>query len=132
MIQIADHVAERDNISRTAQDDYVLQDQYRRAAAQAAARFDEEMVPMEVVHNLMDREGKVTGRRTVVARADEVNRPDTTVEALAQLRPVREGGSTTAGNASQLSDGASVCVLAGRRFAYEGGLPELGISGDSR
>jgi len=127
MLQTAEFVAHRYGISREAQDAYALESQRRTAAAQADGRFSEEIVPFATSMSVMD---KVTGKvslREVVLDRDEGNRPATTAEGLAALRPVIEGGTVTAGNASQLSDGASACVLMEARLAERRGLAPLGI-----
>ncbi len=111
MIETADFVARRYGISRAAQDEFSLESQRRTAAAQAAGRFDAEIIPI---------------KGTRMLEADEGNRPQTTLGGLAALAPVREGGTVTAGNASQLSDGASVCVLMSAAEAARRGLAPLG------
>ena len=95
----------------SSQDIFALESQKRTAAAQAAGRFDEEIVAMTVSKNIFDDSGAVVGQQEVVLAKDEGNRPSTTLEALTKLKPVREGQFVTAGNASQLSDGAALCVL---------------------
>ncbi len=128
MIETADTVAKRYGISREAQDAYALESQRRTAAAQQARKFDAELAPMETVKQVLDKEGKVTGTQTVTLAKDEGNRPDTTPEGLATLKPVRgEGNFITAGNASQLSDGASVSVVASEQYAARHGLTPMGI-----
>ena len=127
MIDTGDIVAGRYGISREAQDLYAVESQRRTAAAQANSRFDAEIVPITTVKNVVDRTGTVTGQEEVTLSTDEGNRPGTTYEALANLKPVREGGTVTAGNASQLSDGASVCVLMDANEAARRGLPILGL-----
>jgi len=127
MLQTAELVARRYGISRDAQDAYALESQQRTAAAQASGRFKEEIVPFAILMSITD---KVTGdvtRRDVVLDRDEGNRPDTTGAGLAALRPVMEGGTVTAGNASQLSDGASACVLMDARLAERRGHSALGV-----
>src|SRR5439155_18078917 len=94
---------------------------------QADGRFDAEIVPITTVRNVVDRTGTITGQEQVTLGRDEGNRPATTYEALANLKPVREGGTVTAGNASQLSDGASVCMLMDADEAVRRGLPILGL-----
>jgi len=127
MLQTAEVVARKYGISREAQDAYALESQRRTAAAQAAGRFDAEIVPFETTMAVPDKaSGEVTYRQVTLSR-DEGNRPDTTAEGLANLQPVLEGGSVTAGNASQLSDGASACVIADARLAIRESLPVLGI-----
>ena len=128
MIDTAEVVARRYDISREEQDRYALQSQQRTAAAQAAGRFYDEIVPLETVKLVKDKETGEIRRETVRLDKDEGNRPDTTLEGLAALQPVRGPGHTiTAGNASQLSDGASASVLMERREAERRGLDVLGI-----
>jgi acetyl-CoA C-acetyltransferase len=128
MIQTAENVASRYGISRDVQDAYALESQRRTAAGQAAGRFDAEIIPFAVTKQLFDREGKATGTEQVMLDKDEGNRPDTSAEGLAKLKPVSgEGGFITAGNASQLSDGASACVIMSARLAEQRGLQPLGI-----
>jgi acetyl-CoA C-acetyltransferase/acetyl-CoA acyltransferase len=119
-------VASRYGISREAQDAYALESQRRTAAAREAGRFDAEIVPVEAVMTVVDKATKVVSTRTVTLAADEGPRPETTAEGLAGLKPVREGGVITAGNASQLSDGASACVVMNAKLAEQRGLPALG------
>ncbi|MFC4295002.1 acetyl-CoA C-acyltransferase [Novosphingobium tardum] len=127
MIQTAETVAARYRISREAQDEFSLLSQQRIAAAQAEGRLDAEIVPVTVTKLVKDRAGAVIGEETVTLAKDEGNRPETTIEGLAELRPVIEGGTVTAGNASQLSDGASVCVVMSTREAARRGLQPLGV-----
>jgi acetyl-CoA C-acetyltransferase len=127
MIDTAEVVARRYGISREAQDEYALQSQQRTAAAQQAGRFDDEIVPLPSNKGVMDRETKQISFHDVVLERDEGNRPDTSLEGLAGLRTVREGGFITAGNASQLSDGASASVLVEATTAERRGLEPLGI-----
>ena len=128
MIETADIVASRYGISREAQDEYALESQRRTAAGQQAGRFDGEIVPLPSVMAVTD---KVTGEvrhEAVTLRQDEGNRPETTLEGLAKLKPVRgEGQFITAGNASQLSDGASACVVMSDREAARRGLEPMGV-----
>ena len=133
MIETAELVAERYDISRAAQDDYALASQQRTAAAQRAGLFDDEIVPLPSVKQLFDKEGKPAGTEAVTLARDEGNRADTTLESLAALKPVFKGGQwvaqgrhITAGNASQLSDGASASVLMSRAEAVRRGLRPLG------
>ena len=126
MLDTAEVVARRYNISREAQDEYALQSQQRMAAAQETGGLDAEIVPMPSNKGLMDRETGEISFRDVVLEKDEGNRPSTTAEGLASLKPVRENGSITAGNASQLSDGASACVLMDARLAEKRGVEPLG------
>ena len=126
MLQTAEYVASRYRISREAQDRYALSSQQRTAAAQAAGRFDAEIVPIDATMTVTDKTtGAVTHRKVTFSR-DEGNRPETTYEALAALKPVIEGGVITAGNSSQLSDGASACVLMHEVTAARRGIAPLG------
>ena len=133
MIETAEIVSQRYNISRAAQDDYALSSQQRVAAAQSAGYFADEIVPLTTSKQLFDKEGNVTGSEVVTLLQDEGNRADTSAESLAKLKPVwkngqwvAEGAFITAGNASQLSDGASASVLMGADEARRRGLPVLG------
>lgn len=126
MLQTAEIVAKRYNISRDAQDEYSLQSQQRTAAAQAAGKFDDEIVPMATVKIVVDKDTKVQSEQSVTLTKDEGNRADTTLAGLQSLKPVIEGGCITAGNASQLSDGASAAVLMDSKLAEQKGLTPLG------
>jgi len=126
MIETADHVARRYDISRAAQDEYSLQSQRRTAAAQAAGHFDAEIVPLTVQQRLVAKDGSTSGHAEVTIGKDEGNRPETTLEGLSALKPVNEGGTITAGNASQLSDGASVALVMSASEAARRGLSPLG------
>ena len=125
MLHTAEVVAERYSISREAQDTYSLQSQQRTAAAQEAGRFDQEIIAVKTTKVVKDKETGVETLVDVTLDRDEGNRPDTTAEALAALTPVL-GGSVTAGNASQLSDGASACVVMSAELASARGLQPLG------
>ncbi len=134
MLETAEIVAKRYGISRTAQDDYSYESQMRTAAAQEAGKLDDEIVPLDTVMKVMDRETKEISDVAVTLSKDEGNRPTTTVEGLNQLQPVFKGGQQvkqgefiTAGNASQLSDGASACLLMEEKEAEKRGLEPLGI-----
>ncbi len=128
MIQTADTVAKRYGVSREQQDEYSLESQRRTAAAQAAGRFYAEIVPLESVKQFKDKDGNVTGTETVLLTQDEGNRPQTTLADLAKLKAVAgDGNFVTAGNASQLSDGASACVLMEAQLAKQSGLTALGF-----
>lgn len=128
MIQTADNVAARYNISRARQDEYSLESQRRTTAGQAGGRFDEEIIPITAARILTDKGGDPAGEETVTLTRDEGNRPETTIDGLAKLKPVSgEGGFITAGNASQLSDGASVCLLMSAAQAKDRALAPLGI-----
>jgi acetyl-CoA C-acetyltransferase len=126
MLQTAEVVASRYNISRDAQDEYSLRSQQRTAAAQAAGKFDDEIVPMASKMLFMDKETKQQSVHDVMLDKDEGNRPSTTLEGLVGLKPVIEGGVITAGNASQLSDGASASVIMDSKLAEQRGLNPLG------
>ncbi|WP_371193973.1 acetyl-CoA C-acyltransferase [Glaciecola sp. SC05] len=127
MLFTAEHVAKTYNISRDAQDEYALSSQQRTAAAQAAGKFDDEIVPMTTSKGVMNKETKEVTFEEVTLTKDEGNRPSTILTDLQSLNPVLEGGMITAGNASQLSDGASACVLMERKLAEQRGLQPLGI-----
>jgi acetyl-CoA C-acetyltransferase len=134
MIETAEIVAERYNISRAAQDEYSLRSQQRTAAAQQAGRFDDEIVALPSVMKVTDRNTGESSMKPVTLEKDEGNRPDTNLEGLAGLKPVfkdgqrvKEGRFITAGNASQLSDGASAAVLMEEGEASRRGLQPLGI-----
>ncbi len=126
MIDTADNVAQRYKISREAQDEYALESQRRTATAQQARKFEDEIVPMTTTKKVVDKKTNVESLEQVTLKSDEGNRPDTTLEGLAALKPVREGKWITAGNASQLSDGASACVVMDARVAEKRGLAALG------
>ena len=134
MIETAELVAERFGISREAQDAFAAESHRRAAAGQEAGRFTDEIVPITVEKNVVAKDGSVAGRETVALDRDEGIRADTTIEGLAKLKPVwkdgqivKEGRFVTAGNASQLSDGASAQVVMDRATAEAEGLPILGI-----
>jgi len=127
MIDTGDNVARRFGISREAQDEYSVESQRRTALGQEQGKFDDEIVPITAIRNIVDKSGAVTGQEEVTLTQDEGNRPGTTLEVLAKLKTVREGGFVTAGNASQLSDGASVCVVMDADEAARRGIPVLGL-----
>ena len=127
MLQTAEIVAQRYGINREEQDEYGYQSQMRTAAAQAAGKFDDEIISIETIKAIVDKETKEMSFHPVVLSKDEGNRPSTTLEGLAGLGLVNEGGTITAGNASQMSDGASACVLMDRKLAEQRGLEPLGI-----
>jgi acetyl-CoA C-acetyltransferase len=126
MIDTADNVAERYKVGREAQDAYALESQLRTATAQQARRFDSEIVPLPTSKKIVDKNTKAESFEPVTLKSDEGNRPDTTLEGLASLKPVRDGKWITAGNASQLSDGASACVVMDAKLAERRGLKPLG------
>ena len=127
MIQTAEVVATRYGISRERQDEYALQSQQRTAAAQEAGRFAAEIVPLTTMKQMADKESGRIWMEEVTLKKDEGNRADTTLSGLAGLKPVVENGHITAGNASQLSDGASACVIMDSKLAEQRGLQPLGI-----
>jgi acetyl-CoA C-acetyltransferase len=126
MIETADIVAARYHVGREAQDAYALESQRRTAAGQQAGRFADEIVPLPSVRKVIDKVTKAESLEPVTLKSDEGNRPDTTLVGLAALKPVREGGYITAGNASQLSDGASACVVMSSKLAEKRSLNPLG------
>ena len=126
MLHTAELVAQRYGISREAQDAYSLQSQQRTAAAQAAGLFDGEIVPVTASKQVVDKATGAVSYEEVTLRLDEGNRAQTVLEDLSKLKPVVEGGCITAGNASQLSDGASACVLMDGRLAEQRNLEPLG------
>ena len=126
MLETAEIVAKRYNISREQQDAYALQSQQRTHAAQEAGKFDDEIVPLPTQMLFTDKETKAQSVHDVTLEKDEGNRPTTTVEGLAGLKAVIEGGVITAGNASQLSDGASAAVIMDSKLAEQKGLEPLG------
>ncbi|RZV48954.1 MAG: acetyl-CoA C-acyltransferase, partial [Pseudomonadales bacterium] len=133
MIETAEVVSDRYSISREAQDEYSLQSQQRTAAAQQAGAFDDEIVPMKSVKAVFNKETKETTHEEVLLEKDEGNRPGTKLENLSGLEPVfkdgqfiKQGRFITAGNASQLSDGASALVLMDSEMAVQRGLQPLG------
>ena len=132
MIETAEIVAERYKISREAQDAYALRSQERTAAAQRAGRFDAEIAPLKTVMKVADKTTGAVSDKEVMLKQDQGNRPDTTLQGLAALKPVfangqrvKEGACITAGNASQLSDGASACVLMEAKLASQRNLAPL-------
>jgi acetyl-CoA C-acetyltransferase len=127
MLQTAEVVGKRYNISRDVQDEYGYQSQMRTAAAQEAGKFDDEIVPITATQALFNKETGETSEREVTLSKDEGNRPETTLEGLKALNPVIEGGCITAGNASQLSDGASATVIMDEHSAAKGNAQPLGI-----
>ncbi|WP_129776308.1 acetyl-CoA C-acyltransferase [Peristeroidobacter soli] len=133
MIETAEIVAERYGVSREAQDEYSLQSQQRTAAAQSEGRYDAEIAPLASTMIVTDKETGATSEKAVNLKLDEGNRPQTTLADLQKLQPVFKGGQRikegkfiTAGNASQLSDGASACVLMEAKEAEKRGLKPLG------
>ena len=128
MIDTADTVAKRYSVSRDVQDEYALSSQMRTAAAQQAGKFDDEIVPLPSVKIVTDKETGETSEVEVTLEKDEGNRPETNAEGLASLQPVMgEDKYITAGNASQLSDGASACVVMDGDEAARRGIEPMGI-----
>ncbi|RLT99973.1 MAG: acetyl-CoA C-acyltransferase [Ketobacter sp.] len=127
MLLTAEYVAKKYGVSREQQDQYALLSQQRTAAAQEAGKFDDEIVPITATQAVMNKETKEVSYQEVTLAKDEGNRPETTYESLSGLKPVVDGGVITAGNASQLSDGASACVLMDGKLAERRGLTPLGI-----
>jgi acetyl-CoA C-acetyltransferase len=127
MLQTAEQVAKRYNISRERQDEYGVRSQLRAAAAQAAGKFDDEIVPMTTTIGVVDKESGRIMKRDVTISADEGIRADTTLEGISKIRPALPGGVVTAGNASQFSDGSSACVVMDSKLAEKRGIQPLGI-----
>ena len=127
MLQTAEQVAKRYNIPREKQDEYGARSQQRAAAAQAAGKFNDEIVPMTVTMGVADKaSGRLFTKETTIS-ADEGIRADTTLEGVSKIRTVFPGGVITAGNASQFSDGASACVVMNGKLAEQRGIQPLGI-----
>ena len=127
MLETAEVVAQRYGISREKQDEYSLECQRRTAAALQGARLSDELIPIATKMAVIDKETKEVSFQQVTLAKDEGPRPDTTAEGLAKIKPVFEGKTISAGNASQLSDGASACVIMSDAFEAQKGLRPLGI-----
>ena len=127
MIDTAEIVAKRYKISRDRQDEYALQSQQRTASGQKNGKFDDEIVPLASNKSVIDRETGIISFEDVMLEKDEGNRADTTIEGLSSLKPIKDDGFITAGNASQLSDGASASVVMEAHMAEKKGLNPLGI-----
>lgn len=127
MLQTAETVAKRYNISKARQDEYGVQSQLRAAAAAAAGKFNDEIVPITVTMGVADAKTGQLGTREVTLSADEGIRPDTTLEGVSKIRTAMPGGVITAGNASQFSDGASAAVVMNGKVAAARGLQPLGV-----
>ena len=127
MVQTAEQVAKRYGITREEQDAYGARSQQRAAAAQAAGRFADEIAPMTTVMGIVDKTSGHITRKEVTISADEGIRGDTTLEGVSKIRTVMPGGVVTAGNASQFSDGSSVCVLMDAKLAEKRGIAPLGL-----
>ena len=127
MLQTAETVAKRYNISKEAQDEYGVRSQLRAAAGQAAGKFKDEIAPMTTTMGVVDKNTGAIGTREVTISSDEGIRPDTTLEGVSKIRSAMPGGVITAGNASQFSDGSSACVVMDAKLAEKRGLKPLGI-----
>ncbi|MEA3174271.1 MAG: acetyl-CoA C-acetyltransferase [Gammaproteobacteria bacterium] len=127
MLQTAETVAKRYNISKDAQDEYGVRSQLRAAAAQAAGKFKDEIVPMTTTMGVADKTTGMISTREVTISSDEGIRPDTTLEGVQKIRSAMPGGVITAGNASQFSDGSSACVVMDATLAEKRGIQPLGI-----
>jgi acetyl-CoA C-acetyltransferase len=127
MLETTEVVAERYRISRERQDEYSLECQRRTAAALQGGRFSDEIVPFKTKMAVMDKDTRQVSLKEITLTKDEGPRPETTAEGLASIKPVFEGKTISAGNASQLSDGASACVIMSDKIAAKKGLNPLGI-----
>jgi len=127
MVQTAEEVSKRYGIGRDTQDAYGVQSQTRATSAQARGAFDEEIAPISTTMARVDRQSGAVTRVDVVLTRDEGIRPETTIDGVSGIRAAIEGGSVTAGNASQFSDGASACVVMNAKTAERRGLHPLGI-----
>jgi len=127
MLQTAETVAKRYNIAKERQDEYGAQSQQRAAAAQAAGKFNDEIVPMTTIMGVADKDSGMLLTREVTISADEGIRADTTLEGVSKIRTAIPGGVISAGNASQFSDGASVAIVMNSKLAEQKGLQPLGI-----
>ena len=132
MLQTAENLAKRYHISKEAQDEYGVRSQLRAAAAQAAGRFKDEIVPMTTTMGVADPAAGTLTTREVTIDRDEGIRPDTTLEAVSKIRPALPGGVITAGNASQFSDGSSACIVMSAELAESADLRRLAYSAASR
>jgi len=127
MLQTAEYVSKKYNIPREDQDRFGVRSQQRAAAAREAGKFDAEIVPMSTTMKVVDKDTGVESTKQVTVSHDEGIRADTTYEGVAKIKPAIEGGVVAAGNASQFSDGASVCVVMSDRAAAAKGLTPMGI-----
>ncbi|MDP9089894.1 MAG: acetyl-CoA C-acyltransferase [Pseudomonadota bacterium] len=127
MLETAETVAKRYNISKEAQDEYGVRSQQRAAAGQAAGKFKDEIAPMTTTMGVIDKNTGAISTREVTISSDEGIRPDTTLEGVSKIRSAIPGGVITAGNASQFSDGSSACVVMDAKLAERRGLKPLGI-----
>ena len=127
MLQTAENVAKRYNIPRQQQDEYGVESQRRAASAQAAGKFNDEIVPMTVTMGVADKDTQQIYTKEVTIGADEGIRADTTYEGVSKIKPAMPGGVISAGNASQFSDGAAACIVMDAKTAERKGLQPLGI-----
>jgi acetyl-CoA C-acetyltransferase len=127
MLQTAETVAKRYNISREQMDEYGVRSQLKTAAAQAAGKFDDEIIPMTTIMGVADKASGQIMTKEVTITADEGVRADTTYEGVSKIRPAMPGGVIAAGNASQFSDGSSACLIMDAKLAEQRGLHPLGI-----
>ncbi|MBP6984990.1 MAG: acetyl-CoA C-acyltransferase [Alphaproteobacteria bacterium] len=127
MLQTAEQVAKRYNISRDVMDEYGVRSQLRTAAAQAAGKFDAEIVPVTTIMGVTDKETGEILMKEVTISSDEGVRADTTLEGVSKIKPAIPGGVISAGNASQFSDGSSACVIMNSKLAEQRGIEPLGI-----
>ena len=127
MLQTAEYVSKKYGISRERQDEYGVRSQVRAAAARAAGKFNDEMVSVKTTMKVVDKETGTESTKEVTVSQDEGIRPDTTLEGVSKIKPAIEGGVIAAGNASQFSDGAGVCVVMSDRTAAKKGLRPLGV-----
>ena len=127
MLQTAEYVAQKYNISREQQDRYGVRSQERAAAARAAGKFNDEIVPVQTTMKVVDKESGAESTREVTVSQDEGIRADTTYEGVSKIKPALDGGVIAAGNASQFSDGAGVCVVMSDTTAARKGLKPLGV-----
>jgi acetyl-CoA C-acetyltransferase len=127
MLQTAETVAKRYNIAKERQDEYGVQSQQRAAAAQAAGKFNDEIVPMSTTMKIVDKNTGAETTKDVTAAEDEGIRPDTTFEGVSNIKPAIEGGVIAAGNASQFSDGAAAQVVMSDKVAAAKGLQPMGV-----
>jgi acetyl-CoA C-acetyltransferase len=127
MLQTAEYVSKKYGIPRDQQDEYGVRSQLRAAAARAAGRFDDEIVPMSTRMKVVDKATGAESFKDVVVAQDEGIRPDTTYEGVSKIKPAIEGGVVAAGNASQFSDGASACIVMSERTAARKGLAPMGV-----
>src|SRR5262245_55420188 len=127
MLQTAEYVSKKYSISRERQDEYGVRSQQRAAAARAAGKFNDEIVSVKTTMKVVDKETGAESSKEVTVSQDEGIRPDTTMEGVSKIKPAIEGGVIAAGNASQFSDGAGVCVVMSDRVAAKRGVKPLGV-----